>query len=75
MFGSIGALLFPLIGSIPLLPVSFVLFFSAAAVAVGAALSVIIEGHSGTFLGPASEYIELLCKVEASKNHAFCGMI
>ena len=56
-------LFFPLTGSIPLLSVSFVLFFSAAAVSVGAAPSVIIEDHGGTFLKPASEYIELLCKV------------
>lgn len=41
LIGSIGALLFPLTGSIPLLALSFVLFFSAAAVAVGAAPSVI----------------------------------
>lgn len=41
LIGSFGALLFPLTGSIPLLTVSFILFFSAAAVAVGAAPSVI----------------------------------
>lgn len=41
LIGSIGALIFPITGSIPLLAVSFVLFFSAAAVAVGAAPSVI----------------------------------
>lgn len=39
--GSVGALIFPLTNSIPILAVSFVLFFSAAAVAVGAAPSVI----------------------------------
>ncbi|WP_189495432.1 MFS transporter [Algimonas arctica] len=39
--GSIGALTFPLTDSIPLLAVSFILFFSAAAVAVGAAPSTI----------------------------------
>ncbi len=39
--GSIGALIFPITGNIPLLAVSFVLFFSAAAVAVGAAPSTI----------------------------------
>jgi len=41
LIGSFGALLFPLTGSIPLLTISFILFFSAAAVAVGAAPSVI----------------------------------
>ncbi|RKQ72190.1 nitrate/nitrite transporter NarK [Litorimonas taeanensis] len=41
LIGSIGALIFPITGSIPLLAVSFVLFFSAAAVAVGAAPSTI----------------------------------
>lgn len=39
--GTLGALIFPITGSIPLLSVSFVLFFSAAAVTVGAAPSII----------------------------------
>jgi MFS family permease len=39
--GTIGALIFPITESIPLLSLSFVLFFSAAAVTVGAAPSII----------------------------------
>lgn len=38
---TVGALIFPLTGNIPLLSVSFVIFFSAAAVTVGAAPSII----------------------------------